>query len=225
MALIARLTHNSLGWTKPTGTDCKDTNSLSPYFEAKYNYGFEEWLFKESHKCFLKDQGHYLGFVEMGKSGDSKVFDGSPVYLFTETFSNEDINSPQQTKRLVGSLNGCSLITLEDMEIVGKVQYEQWYKEMKIELSEALMHDDRRSSALERFDEEFEKRNLFNVKFTSAYRFDLPRSGRNWSYLKIQTGAIGALPGTFKISEISTRLVRESIDLNGGRIPQILPPF
>lgn len=225
MELIARLVHNSLGWTKPTGTDGKDTKILSPYFEAKYGFGFEEWLFKGSYKCMFNSQGHYLGFIEIGKSDDRQAFDGYPVYLFTETFSNEDKNSTQQTKRLVGCLNGCGLITPEEIELVGKLQYERWYKEMKNELSEALMHDDRRNSALERFDEEFEKKNLFNIKFTSAQRFALPKTGKTWSYLQIQKGAISALPDNFTISKFDSNLIKETISKNYGYIPQVLPPF
>lgn len=55
MPYIAKLVCNRFGWTVPSGLDAKSDNIQSGLFEARFHFGFEEWLFNENHSIDLED--------------------------------------------------------------------------------------------------------------------------------------------------------------------------
>lgn len=71
---FARLTHNSNDWTKPSGWAHKAPIGR-PAFEAKYGFGFEEWLFNPDYSI----EGWQYGYVESLRADHQQY----PLALYT----------------------------------------------------------------------------------------------------------------------------------------------
>jgi hypothetical protein len=68
--IYARLSYNSNNWIRPSGPNGK-SKSLTT-FEAKYGFGFEEWLFDRESKTSGYSYGYVEGIKQNYRTGDNQ---------------------------------------------------------------------------------------------------------------------------------------------------------
>jgi hypothetical protein len=224
MPQITRLVNNRFGWEKPSGIDCKCLNIGAPLFEVKCGFGFEEWLFNNTHNSILEEQSYYFGYLEAFNNNAINIINQNRIYLFNEMYPNQFGTCDQATKRIVGYLQGVEVISDQEYNHMEDTFFE-WKVIMREELNQALINDNRLAFALNKFDEHWRNRRLFNVKYISAGRFTLPDQNTNWNYLNVNHGIQLQLRNKFILSNIDNEMINEYVNLNGGNIPQILAPL
>jgi hypothetical protein len=139
-------------------------------------------------------------------------------------YPNQFGTCDQATKRIVGYLQGVEVISDQEYNHMEDTFFE-WKVIMREELNQALINDNRLAFALNKFDEHWRNRRLFNVKYISAGRFTLPDQNTNWNYLNVNHGIQLQLRNKFILSNIDNEMINEYVNLNGGNIPQILAPL
>ncbi len=217
MAYIAKLVCNRLGWTVPSGLDAKSDNVEYGPFEAQVHFGFEEWLYNETHSIELEDGRYYFGFVECFRN--SRNFNPiAQLHLFTQLFSNSANPNQVNTKRYVGSLSGVYPIT-KDVYAQIINSHPGIVDRMRKELITALANDPVLQEALVEFDEAAENQDLFNCLYVRRNRHRKPAVAHNWEYLQIQQGLQKHLPNNFGLTEIGQDFIQKL--QNNQNTPQI----
>ncbi len=227
MPPIARLVCNRNGWTTPSGTDCKFQDNHGFLHEAIYGFGFEEWLFRGFNFTDENQEKWYLGYLQ-GIDNQADGYEANHLFLSTNLYPNQNAICPQHTKRIVGKLNLCKKLTIHEKEIAHNIlfdinQVQQFPNLLRNELENGLLHDVRLQQALNSFDDHLANNNLFNVKFNSAQRFNLPNENINWNYLQWPHGIIHHIPDNFQLAHIANDQINDYLAMNGGFIQQVLP--
>jgi hypothetical protein len=230
MPPIAKLVCNRNGWESPSGIDCKFQGLHGHLHEAVYGFGFEEWLFRGFNFIDNNQEQWYLGYVQ-AFDNINEGFEINTLYVSTNLYPNQNNICLNQTKRIVGKLNVCKKLTLQDrinahndfFDLNGMPQLPLL---LRNELEATLIGDNRLEQALASFDEHLFDNNVFNVKFSSAQRYNLPPNEHtNWNFLEAPHGIINHIPENFTLNNIANDLIIEYIAANGGFIPQVLMPL
>ena len=217
MPQIAKLVCNRLGWTVPSGLDAKSDNSEYGPFEAKFHFGFEEWLFNEHHTIELSDGKYYFGFLECFRNNRNfNTIDC--LHLFTQLYSNALNLNQVNTKRYIGYLTSVEPIS-DDIYNQIIQEYPGIVDRMREELSNALVNDPVLPLAIEEFNEAVVKRELFNCLYLHRNRHNTPSNRKNWEYLHIPQGPQQHLPNSFRIKDISYDNIQQL--QNNQHIPQV----
>jgi hypothetical protein len=217
MAYIAKLVCNRLGWTVPSGLDAKSDNFEYGPFEAQVHFGFEEWLFNETHSIELEDGRYYFGFVECFRN--NRNFNPiSRLDLFTTLYPNFQNPEQVQTSRHIGYLSGVERISETTYNLI-LTAHPGIAQRMRDELSISLVNDPVLHAALIEFDQAAIDRELFNCLYLRRNRRNPPREGQNYDYINIPRGPQKHLPGNFQLTEISQSVIDELE--NNERIPQV----
>jgi hypothetical protein len=217
MPQIAKLVCNRLGWTVPSGLDAKSDNAEYGPFEARFHFGFEEWLFNEHHTIELQDGKYYFGFLECFRNNRNfNTIDC--LHLFTQLYSNELNINQVNTKRYIGYLTS--------VEPISDRIYNQIIQEhpgivdrMREELKDALINDPILPLAIEEFNVAIVKRELFNCLYFRRNRHNTPPNRKNWEYLHIPQGPQQHLSNSFKIKDINFDNIQQL--QNNQHIPQV----
>ena len=120
---IARITWNTNGWIKPSGSLGKSKHKGT--HESNHRYGHEEWLF-DTGKLI---DGYHYGFLEpirkQQKAYENRKFD---VWLYT-------INDETKKRYWVGAINNIEVLNKEtSTKINGEYLKKGWLKEMKLQI-------------------------------------------------------------------------------------------
>jgi len=217
MPSIAKLVCNRLGWTIPSGLDAKSDNVEYGPFEAQVHFGFEEWLFNETHSIELEDGRYYFGFVECFR----KNRNFNPINrldLFTTLYPNVQNPGQVQTSRHIGYLSGVEPISATTYNLI-LTAHPGIVQRMRDELSIALVNAPVLAAALIEFDQAAVDCELFNCLYLRRNRRKPPREGQNYDYVNIPHGPQKSLPDNFRLTEISQRVIEELE--NNERIPQV----
>lgn len=218
MPQIAKLVCNRLGWTVPSGLDAKSDNAEYGPFEARFHFGFEEWLFNEHHTIELQDGKYYFGFLECFRNNRNfNTIDC--LHLFTQLYSNSYNINQVNTKRYIGYLT--SVEPISD-GIYNQIihEYPGIVDRMREELRNTLVNDPVLPLAIEEFNEALVKRELFNCLYLHRNRHKIPHFPQNWEYLRIPQGPQQYLPNSFRITDINYDNIQKL--QNNQHIPQVL---
>jgi hypothetical protein len=145
---ISRISWNADGWAKPSGRKGKSTNLQT--FEARYGYGYEEWLFDMSKTIeAIGDKYHYSFLQPLHLGTDKHIGKSYKIWLYTFT---------EGRKLLVGSIENAICISKNESERIYKRYREKgWLDEMAKDLKDV-------NTDPKKF-KETDSNILFNIKF------------------------------------------------------------
>ncbi len=158
----ARLSFNTNGWQRPSGSIGKSTN---PIHEHIYGFGFEEWIFNKTFTLMdLKGYKWHFGYIE-GIHKNYRIGDEQqPLKLFT-------IDARTKLRYIVAEINEWKKITPEESTILIE-QYPNLIEQLEIDIG--AIHN---QFALGKFHQHVNNENgyqLFNVKFKNFnYLYDI----------------------------------------------------
>jgi len=122
---ISRLTWNTNGWVKPSGSEGKSKNKNT--HEGTFGYGHEEWLLDISKII----DGYHYGFLEPIRKQQSvylnKTYD---VWLYT-------IDNISKKRYWVGEINKVEVIDSKEAERIKEIYVKNgWHQEMESQIIE-----------------------------------------------------------------------------------------
>lgn len=156
MSYFTRLSWNSNGWKKPSGTPnkCFGTGE-SRLYECIHGFGWEEWLFR-----FTKhNDGYCYGFLQcFNKIGREKQF-FNELYLYTRKCEGSCQVKAKSISYYVGKIKNVEVLDRRDRDTITQV----------ILQNEEQMKNDMRNAGVQDYEVLFEEmkecRSVFNIRF------------------------------------------------------------
>ena len=168
----ARLSFNTNGWIKPSGSIGKSKSETT--FEFNYGFGFEEWLFYNSYS-YIDENGEKwnFGYIEGIHKNYKQDDEKNSLQLYT-------IDARTKNRYIVAEINKWKKISQNKSTAIIN-QHPQMIAQMIVDL--AIVNN---NNALVKFNEHLTNQGncqLFNIMFKDfTYLFDLnkplPRSDR-----------------------------------------------
>lgn len=134
MPYTTRISFNSNNWERPSGITGKSPNHGSA-FEARYGFGFEEWLFCKRNQFKnengeLIQYGYLQGIAESHDSLEKKM----DIDLWTLEFLN---NGNRNTRSYIATIKDWALVSFEENKNIIKSR-PTVINEMQLELLNVL---------------------------------------------------------------------------------------
>lgn len=207
MAHITKLVCNHIGWTSPSGGDCK---SLSPHLFEHNGFGYEEWLFRGFHQT-INGENYYLGFIQgFQNHANANQIGTIDIYLSTTLYPDRG-NCLTNTKRIIGKLEECSYFSPFENPAIAN----GFFDENNVHVGIGLLANEAHGL----FDIQ---QRPFNVKFKRGFRYQVPAANQKWNFLNVPHGIIQYLPDNFVLEhQIPENFIDQYLLLNGN-MPQIL---
>lgn len=119
---LARVAYNTANWICPSGTYGKSTHPST--HEAKYGYGYEEWLFDFNKRI----DGHHYAFLEPLREN---IYQGNTydIWLYT-------INSKTKERFWVGHIRNVEVLTPDQIHHAwNEYNHNGWLDEMRQQIN------------------------------------------------------------------------------------------
>lgn len=162
---FARLTWNTNGWVKPSGSLGKSKNKNT--HEGKFGYGHEEWLFDTSKLI----DGYHYGFLEpIRKQQNAFINNHYNVWLYA-------IDNDSKKRYWIGEIDDIEVLSVEEAEEIKQIYIDRhWHADMQKQIRESGANSDGFSN--------WEGVDLFNIRFLpeklrfNADYFELPKNSK-----------------------------------------------